>query len=251
MRRVSAGPKETASRKRGVVGRDGGPTDRGENGLTPASNRGRQRRRTRRTSKYISKHQATNLIEALDFADAIGCPLNFSVDISWVFFSGSVDDWTRFARWQQRLSKWTKRRGFPLTMIWTREVGKRGGAHTHVLLHIPPWLMESADFRRDFRPALERAFKPEDGPHDAARALNIQRAHFPDGKLRYNLKGIDPKHAEKLGVHASDQGDLDGKRVGCTQHRPKARGKAWRACVGSGRPGWQARRLYTEHQRKS
>jgi hypothetical protein len=53
---------------------------------------------------------------------------------------------------------------------------------------------------------------PEGTPHDA-RALNIQSAYSPDGKLRYNLKGIDPQHAEELGVYASDQGDLEGKRA--------------------------------------
>jgi hypothetical protein len=217
-RRGFSGPKEPASGQDGAADHsEVSPPGYCENVLASASKGKTQRRKT---SRYISGRQAMNLIEALDFADAIGCPLNFSVDISWVFFSGSVDDRTRFARWQQRLSKWTSRRDFPLTMIWTREVGKRGGVHTHVLLYVPPWLMESGDFQRDFRRALVRAFEPEGGPHDAARALNIQSAYSPDGKLRYNLKGIDPKHAEKLGVDASDQdqGDLDGKRVGCTQN---------------------------------
>jgi hypothetical protein len=213
MPRGSAALKETASGECGVVGHDGGPTDRGENALTSTSKRGRGK-----TSRYISKHQGSNLIAALEFANVIGYSLNISIDISWVFFSGSVDDRRRFARWQQRLSKWTSRRDFPLTMIWTREVGKRGGVHTHVLLHIPPWLMESGDFQRDFRRALERAFEPEGGPHDAARAINVQSAYSPEGKLRYNLKGIDPKHERELGVQASDQGVLEGKRVGCTEN---------------------------------
>ena len=219
MLRVSAAPKETASGECGAVRHDAGPANDGENVLTSASKTRRQRRKT---SQYISKHQATNLIAALEFANVIGCPLNVSMDISWVFFFGSVDDRTRFARWQQRLSKWTTRRDFPLTMIWTREVGKRGGVHTHVLLHIPPWLMESGDFQRDFRRALEHAFEPEGGPHDA-RAINIQSAYSPDGKLHYNLKGIDPKHAKR------------------------ARG----ACVVSGRFRRKAGRLYAKHQRKS
>jgi hypothetical protein len=158
-----------------------------------------------------------NLMEALKFANFIGCPLNVSVDISWPFFSGSVDDRTRFARCQQRLSKWTTRRDFPLRMIWMRQVGKQGGVHTHVLLHIPPWLMESGDFRRDFRRAVERAFEPEGGPHDA-RAMIIQSAYSPEGKLRYNLKGLDPRGANELGVRASFQGDLERKRVGCTEN---------------------------------
>jgi hypothetical protein len=212
MRRESAAPKEASSVKRGGVGYDGSPADYGQNVPASVANRGR---RHRRTSQYISKQQAVNLIAALEFANVIGCPLNVCVDIAWVFFFGILDDRTRFARWQQRLSKWTTRRDFPLHMIWTREVGKRGGVHTHVLLHIPPWLMESGDFRRDFRQAFERAFEPEGGANHE-RALKIQPAYSPEGKLNYNLKGIDPRHAKELGVRASFQGDLEGKRVGYT-----------------------------------
>ena len=167
----------------------------------------------RKTTRYISKRQAMNLMEALKFASLIGCPLNVSVDISWLFFFGSVDDRTRFARCQQRLSKWTKRHGFPLTLIWTREVGKHRGINTHVLLHVRPWLMDNGDFER----ALERAFEPEGGPNHE-KAIKIQPAPFPEGKLGYNLKGLHPKDAKELGVCASFQGDLEGKRVGCTEN---------------------------------
>jgi hypothetical protein len=169
--------------------------------------------RPKKRTKYISKRQAMNLIAALKFANVIDCPVNVSLDISWVFFAGSVDDRTRFVRCQERLSKWTTRRGFPLTMIWTREVGRNGGINTHVLLHVPSWLMNNGDFER----ALERAFEPEGGPNHE-KAIKVQRAYFPEGKLRYNLKGIDPKHAKESGVRASDQGDLEGKRAGCTQN---------------------------------
>ena len=137
-----------------------GPADDGETILTSAS---KKRTRRRKPTRYISKRQAMNLMEALKFASLIGFPLNVCVDIAWVFFSGTVDDRTRFARCQQRLSKWTKRLGFPLTLIWTREVGKHGSINTHVLLHVRPWLMDDGDFER----ALERAFQPEGGPNHA------------------------------------------------------------------------------------
>ena len=44
----------------------------------------------------------------------------------------------------------------------------------------------------------------------------IQPAYRPLGKLLYNLKGIDPKHANGFGIRASYQGDLSGKRAGST-----------------------------------
>jgi hypothetical protein len=125
LRELSSTPKTTASGESGDVDRGRGPADDGETILTSAS---KKRTRRRKPTRYISKRQAMNLMEALKFASLIGFPLNVCVDIAWVFFSGTVDDRTRFARCQQRLSKWTKRLGFPLTLIWTREVGKHGSA---------------------------------------------------------------------------------------------------------------------------
>jgi hypothetical protein len=179
--------------------------------LTATAKTGRPPRR--KISQYISKRQTANLIEAIEFANVIGFPLNVSLDISWVFFSGSVDDRTRFARCQQRFSKWTSRRGFSLTMVWSREVGKQGGVHTHVLVHVQPWLMDSGDFEC----ALYRAFEPEGGPADE-RAIKIQRAYDPLRKLLYNLKGSDPRHARQYDITPSRQGDLEGKRAGCTEN---------------------------------
>jgi len=158
--------------------------------------------RSRKPSQHISKRQATNLIAAFEFAEAMGVPLNVSVDIAWIFFSGNTEDRTRFARCQQRLSKWACRHGFPLTMIWTREIGKYGSPHTHVLLHVPPIYI-----------------------HD--KAILIQPAYRPLGKLLYNLKGVVPRDAKEFGIRATYQGILSGKRAGFTQNLgPGARRKA-------------------------
>jgi hypothetical protein len=170
-------------------------------------------KRGKRPSKYIGRRQARNLLDALAFADQIGLRLNVAVDICWPMFSGTVDDRTRFARCQQRLSKWARRRGFALTLIWTRELGRYGSPHTHVLIHVPPWLMESNEFQF----ALERALEPEGGPNHE-KAILIQSAYRPLGKLLYNLKGVDPKNANDFGIRPAYQGTLSGKRAGCTQN---------------------------------
>ena len=186
------------------------------------------KRKSRKPSQHIGKRQATNIIAALKFAEAIGFPLNVSVDISWIFFSGNTDDRTRFTGLQQRLSKWAGRRGFPLTMIWTREVGQYGSPHTHVLLHVPPIFIHDGTFQR----ALERSLEPEGGPiHD--KAILFQKAYSPLGKLLYNLKGTDPKHASAFGIRPEYQGILAGKRAGFTQNLgPGARRKATTREVG-------------------
>jgi len=113
----------------------------------------------RRSTRHITLRQANNLVAACAFAKAIGCRLNVSIDVFWLMFSGWEGDAIRLAKAQQRLSKWFVRRGFRLTMIWVREVGANGGLHTHILLHVPPWLMESGEFEN----AFERSFEPEGG----------------------------------------------------------------------------------------
>jgi hypothetical protein len=57
--------------------------------------------RGKRYSKYITRHQAKNLLEALSFADKRGLRLNVAIDICWPMFPGVVDERTRFARCQQ------------------------------------------------------------------------------------------------------------------------------------------------------
>jgi hypothetical protein len=58
MRRGSAGPKEPASGDDGNVDHSGASPGYCENALSSASERRRQRRKT---SQYISRHQAMNL----------------------------------------------------------------------------------------------------------------------------------------------------------------------------------------------
>jgi hypothetical protein len=86
--------------------------------------------RSKKRTKYITEKQAMNLIEALYFAEQIGLRLNVSIDINWLMFSGFVDDKRRWAKCQERISKWSQRHGFPLTMIWVRETGRRNARLT-------------------------------------------------------------------------------------------------------------------------
>ena len=171
-------------------------------------------RRKRRTT-HVTRQQAKNLIEALEFAEVIGRRLNVSIDICWTMFSGFTDDRLRIARCQERLSKWSARRGIPLTMLWVREMGKYESPHVHILLHVPPWLMENEE---GFRLVLERTLEPEGGlTHE--RAILIQPADSPIGKLNYMLKGMRKVDATLVGVlKTSSEGQIVGKRVGFTEN---------------------------------
>jgi hypothetical protein len=175
-----------------------------------------------RSTTHISRAQAQRLIDALNLADAIGFPLNVSIDIHWEMFAGFVSDQTRLARCQERLSKWCARHGFQLTWIWVREIGRRGGRNTHVLMHVPPWLMERDDFHVVFEAALEASLCPEGEPtHE--KAILIQPADNPQGKLAYMLKGVARADASRLGLRKTQfEGEIVGKRVGCTENIGRA-----------------------------
>jgi hypothetical protein len=184
----------------------------------------------RRQTRHITLRQANNLLAACAFAESIGFRLNVSIDIFWLMFGGFVEEATRFAKCRQRLSKWCARRQFGLTMIWVREVGANGALHTHILMHVPPWMMEDCTFQL----AFERTLEPEGGPtHE--KAIKIQPAYWPEGKLRYMLKGMQRADATALKVRASYQGEIEGKRVGCTENiGPRARAR-WDAATKLGR----------------
>jgi hypothetical protein len=173
--------------------------------------------RRRRSTTHISRAQAKNLIDALSFADTIGLPLNISIDIHWEMFAGFADDQTRMARCQERMRKWCDRRGFQLAWVWVREIGRRGGRNTHILMHVPPWLMKRHDFRAAFEAELEASLRPEGEPtHE--KAILIKPADYPLGKLQYMLKGIARADASRLGIRKTRcEGEIVGKRVGYTE----------------------------------
>jgi hypothetical protein len=90
-------------------------------------------------SKYISVLQATNIIEAVKFAKAIGLPLVAHLTIHW---SGTVvfDDHggSRFAKVREGLAKVLLRRGIPTAWAWCRECKAHTDiVHCHLLFHLP------------------------------------------------------------------------------------------------------------------
>ena len=92
-------------------------------------------------SKHLSLDQATNIIEAVDYARTIGLPLVAHATIHW---SGTVafDDpgGKLFAKVREGLHKWLLRRGIAsgLTCVWCRECKAHTDiVHCHLLFHLP------------------------------------------------------------------------------------------------------------------
>jgi hypothetical protein len=94
-----------------------------------------------RGSKHLSLDQATNIIEAVDFARAIGLPLVAHATIHW---SGTVafddPDGQRFAKVREGFNKCLARRGISggLTAVWCRECRAHTDiVHCHLLFYLP------------------------------------------------------------------------------------------------------------------
>ena len=94
----------------------------------------RQQRRYRvGGTQYISVPQATNIIEAVEFAKLIGLPLVAHLTIHWAYTNvGDDPDGKRFAKVREGLDKWLNRHGIVFAAAWCIERKSaragRGGA---------------------------------------------------------------------------------------------------------------------------
>ncbi len=152
-------------------------------------------RRSDYRSNALSLARVREAIAAHDHAKAIGCPLNFTVDIHW--------HWTRFAKegvWNRRkaapallesLRHWLAYYGVGFFSIAVRECppSSTEGEHLHLLVHVPSDLQEDfLQHTKDFLRGTRRHRK---------RAL-AWAATYNDGKLAYILKGSTPPARDLL-----------------------------------------------------
>jgi hypothetical protein len=110
--------------------------------VSPDAAHGEKQRRSYHPhgSKHLSLAQATNLIDAVDYARTIGLPLVAHATIHW---SGTVvfddPDGKLFAKVREGLHKWLLRRGIigGLTCVWCRECKAHTDiVHCHLLFHL-------------------------------------------------------------------------------------------------------------------
>src|SRR5262245_58249415 len=125
----------------GEIG-DGGKSDDYTEGQTDTlfgGCRGRCANKQPRASKRITLRQASNMMDALEFAREIGTPLNAHATIHWAGTKvGDDPDGRLFAKVREGLDKWLRRQSIPggLTAIWVRERLSGGSAdvvHCHLL----------------------------------------------------------------------------------------------------------------------
>ena len=172
-------------------------------------------------SKYISVPQATNLIEAVNFAKSIGLPLVAHLTLHW---SGTVafDDHhgTRFAKVREGLKKVLLRRGIPPAWAWCRECKAHTDiVHCHLLFHLP--IASRTGPKLDgIKAAIERLVDRHGDGILGEFAVTLKLWPDPDGL--YLIKGGGPDVWERFPRIRKDwrksQGIIFGKRCGCTQN---------------------------------
>jgi hypothetical protein len=97
-------------------------------------------------TKYISVSQANGMIEAVQYAEGAGFPLNAHLSIHWAGTDAGDDpNGKLFAKFREGYARWLRCRGVAFAGVWCREKLSRGQAeveHCHLIHHLPEdWII--------------------------------------------------------------------------------------------------------------
>ena len=176
-------------------------------------------------TRYITLPQATNIIEAVDYAKSIGLPLVAHLTIHWAYTDlGDDSDGKLFAKFREGLDKWLRRQGIVFAGAWARERMSRGQAevvHCHLLFHLP--VEYRTKKKLQVEAAVYRLIKRHGRSYWAEQMIDLRIHDNPDGK--YLIKGGGPKVWKQFNLrkeHRRLQGIIHGKRCGTTQNVGRA-----------------------------
>lgn len=178
----------------------------------------RPKRKRPRTSHIPRLHltlaQVENMAAALGFADRIGLRPNLAIDIH--FDKGGLDDPLSNAgralrAFKHSIRQCVERRGGRFACIWVMEnrAGRGGdvGIHAHLLVHIPPHLLDRFDRHRATW-ALKAGFRDDD---KVILAKPVRTLRGAAGKLKYICKDLDPEHWPIFNINGKPVLDDRGK----------------------------------------
>lgn len=222
---------------------------------------GGARNRADRLSEGLSLKQATGIIEAAQFALAIGLPFNRHVTIHWeragvsdnraaaatARFLKLASDW--LAKGNATPVKQTAKNGrgsLSFAWAWVRENDAGGkcskGSHVHILLYLPAsvtwggwrvrrWLERISG--QPYRRGIIRTSRIGGKVRTAADNTGVYQVNLA-AVVGYMLKGTSPVAASQLGLEAViPQGPIIGKRAATSQNVGRsARNKQ------TGKNGW-------------
>jgi hypothetical protein len=176
-------------------------------------------------TKYITLSQATNIIEAVEFAKSIDLSLVAHLTIHWAYTNAGDDpNGKLFAKVREGISKWLRRHGMVFAAAWCIERMSRGQAevaHCHLLFHLP--VEYRAKRKLQIEAAIYRLVKRHGRGYWAEEVIDLRIHDDPDGK--YLIKG-GGREVWKLfrlrKEHRRLQGIIFGKRCGTTQNIGRA-----------------------------
>jgi hypothetical protein len=176
-------------------------------------------------TKYITVPQATNIIEAVEYAKSISLPLVAHLTIHWAYTDvGDDPDGKLFSKVREGLDKWLKRHGIVFAGAWCVERMSRGQAdvvHCHLLFHLP--LEYRTKRKLQVEAAIYRLIKRHGKGYWAEKVIDLRIHDNPDGK--YLIKGGGPKVWKLFRLrkeHRRLQGVIYGKRCGTTENVGRA-----------------------------
>jgi hypothetical protein len=86
-------------------------------------------------TRYITLPQATNIINAVDFAKTIDLPLVAHLTIEWSLTDvGDDSDGKLFAKVREGLDKWLRRQRIVFAAVWSRERRAGGQAEVEIVI---------------------------------------------------------------------------------------------------------------------
>jgi hypothetical protein len=217
---------------------------------------GGRRNSAARTSSSLSLNQAAQIIEAAQFAAAIGLPFNRMLTIHWGQ-AGIADCRAAWAtgRFLKLASDWIAKRCGRFSKVgrnrqriawaWVRENGDGKGSHVHILMHLPADKITGENGKRagDKTPAKQRAklgnmprrwLRSITGAPYIAGTIKTERIGGTAGAAQaspaayrdnlaavvgYVLKGASPAAARALGLERIEAGGvIIGKRAATSQN---------------------------------
>ncbi len=197
-----------------------------DRGFSPLPGRGGARNRPDRVTTALCERDAGKLLAANARALQIGLPFNRFTTVHWES-AGVADGLKATGRLLKLMGDWLRSRGRHAAFLWVREDGPGKGAHVHILLHLPPDLIDA--FNRRQRGWLAACGARWRGGVLRTRSIGRTYQQALSGgqdylanlaeTVDYVLKGADHRARERFGViRREDGGAVVGKRCGVSQN---------------------------------
>lgn len=197
-----------------------------DRGFSPLPGRGGARNRADRVTTVLCESDAGKLLEAKERALRIGLPFNRFSTVHWEA-AGVTDGLTATGRLLKLMGDWLRSRGRQAAFVWVREDGHGKGAHVHILLHLPPDLIDAFNRRqRGWLAACgtrwrKGVLKTRSIGRTYQQALGGGLDYLANlaETVDYVLKGADHRTRERFGIRrCEDGGAVVGKRCGVSQN---------------------------------